>query len=201
MPAAPDTATPTITPGFAPAERRRAATLFWRAFEAKLTRLLAPEDKAIAFLARALRPDHALAARAADGRLLGLAGCKTARGGLFGGGMAELAAVYGPAGAVWRGAALGLTERRIAPGTLLMDGLFVAEEARGRGVGGALVDAIKDKARRDGMRSVRLDVADHNARARALYERHGFVARRATRAGPLHRGIGLAGSTEMRYDL
>ncbi|MEU6155746.1 GNAT family N-acetyltransferase [Actinosynnema sp. NPDC047251] len=54
--------------------------------------------------------------------------------------------------------------------------LWVAPAARGRGVGDALVDGV---VRWAGTRAVRLEVAAGNARARALYLRHGFVARGA----------------------
>jgi ribosomal protein S18 acetylase RimI-like enzyme len=45
---------------------------------------------------------------------------------------------------------------------------------RGRGVGGALLDAVLAQARRRGHRAVSLSVEDGN-RARRLYERAGFV--------------------------
>jgi len=201
MPDEPDVAAPVVTPGFAPWERWRAANLFWQAFRDKLTPVLAPEDKAVAFLAAALCPNCALAARAHDGRLLGLAGIKTGRGGLLGGSLRDLAGVYGWTGAVWRGGLMSLFTRRPVPGTLLMDGIFVAEEARDRGVGTALLRAVKDEARCAGLGAVRLDVADHNARARALYERHGFTAVGVTRSWPLRRRFGIRSSTEMRCDL
>lgn len=201
MPDGPDTDSIIVAPGFAPGERMRAAALFWQAFESKLTPLLAPEDRALSFLSGALCPEHAITARAADGRILGLAGCKTGQCGLFGGGMAELAAAYGRAGALWRGGFLRLQERRPAPGTMMIDGIFVDEKARGRGVGSALIDAVKDRARREGLHSVRLDVVEHNTRARALYERHGFVAGNVRRAGPLRAVHGYRSRTEMRCTL
>jgi L-amino acid N-acyltransferase YncA len=55
-----------------------------------------------------------------------------------------------------------------------MDGLFVAPEARGQGVGTALIDAITVEAKRRGYEEVRLDVIDTNPRARALYLQEGF---------------------------
>ncbi len=48
----------------------------------------------------------------------------------------------------------------------------VAESARGRGVGKALLDAVE--ARWKGARYVFLCVSDFNVRARSLYERHGY---------------------------
>lgn len=197
----PYTPAPRLASGFSESESERAARLFWQAFGGKLAPMLAPEDKAIRFLSTALRPDYAIAARAEDGALLGLAGLKTDRGGLVGGGLRDLAQVYGWSGAVWRGGLLSLLERPVVPGTLLMDGLCVAEEARGRGVGSALLDAVKARARAHGAGSVRLDVIDSNPRARALYERHGFVVCNVTHTGPLRPLFGFQCSIEMRCDL
>lgn len=194
----PDTVTPILSPGFDRGERDHAARLFWQAFRDKLGPVLAPEEKALSFLSGALHPDFAISARDSEGRLLGLAGLKTARGGLVGGGWRDLARVYGWPGALWRGGALSLLERRVAPGTLLMDGIFVDETARSRGIGSALLHAVKARAAADGMSSIRLDVVDSNARARALYERHGFVAGEVTHIGPLHHLFGFRSSTEMR---
>ncbi|GGM25588.1 N-acetyltransferase [Streptomyces fumigatiscleroticus] len=54
-------------------------------------------------------------------------------------------------------------------------GLAVADEARGRGVGRALVRAAVEEARRRGARRITLRVLGHNTAARKLYESEGFV--------------------------
>lgn len=56
-----------------------------------------------------------------------------------------------------------------------IQGLVVDDEARGRGVGRALVRAAIEKARERGARRLTLRVLGHNAPARALYESEGFV--------------------------
>jgi ribosomal protein S18 acetylase RimI-like enzyme len=53
-------------------------------------------------------------------------------------------------------------------------GMWVAPSARGRGVGDALVRAVLAFASRRG-EPVELEVLETNARAIALYRRHGFV--------------------------
>ena len=186
-----------ISPGFSEAERETVARLFWEAFSGKLGRLMRPEPKALAFLCRALRSDFARVARDGEGRLLGVAGIKTPRGGLVAGGLRELAAAYGWPGALWRGPLLELTERPLAPNQMLLDGLFVAPAARGRGVGTALVGAVIAEAEGLGLREVRLDVVDSNPRARALYARLGFVPAGEDRLGPLGLVFGFRRSTRM----
>ncbi|MFF7979024.1 GNAT family N-acetyltransferase [Streptomyces sp. NPDC007901] len=56
-----------------------------------------------------------------------------------------------------------------------IQGLAVAEEARGRGVARALLRAVMEEARRRGARRIRLGVLGHNAPARRLYESEGFA--------------------------
>jgi GNAT superfamily N-acetyltransferase len=57
--------------------------------------------------------------------------------------------------------------------------MWVAPEARGKGVGDALVQAVIDWARALGCARLRLEVVDDNAPAVALYARKGFA-----RTGP-----------------
>jgi ribosomal protein S18 acetylase RimI-like enzyme len=90
---------------------------------------------------------------------------------------------------VWRDGDADLGMVRAAPhdadaeaGYLIS--LWVAPEARGRGVGAALVGEVVAWARGRGLRRLVLDVGEHNVAARRLYERNGFVATGATGALP-----------------
>lgn len=190
-----------IIRGFDESERPEAARLFWQAFAAKLGRVLGPEDRALRFLHPALDPRFALGARDGKGQMLGLAGFKTAEGGLVDAGMGDLARVYGWVGALWRGPLLELLERPLQPGVFQMDGIFVDERARGQGVGSALLAAIRAEAERSGAGEVQLDVIDSNPRAKALYERVGFVATGTEHTGPLAWVFGFRSATRMRLPL
>ncbi|NAZ37249.1 N-acetyltransferase [Rubellimicrobium sp. CFH 75288] len=186
-----------IALGFTDAERPEIAALYWEAFGTKLGRALGPRDRALRFVESVLSPRHALCARDAAGRLLGVAGFKTHDGALVGGGLSEMAAVYGWPGALWRMGLLALLARDTENARFLMDGLFVAPHARGQGVGTALLAAVAEEARARGFREVRLDVVEENPRARALYERLGYraVARRST--GLLRHVFGFSAATTM----
>jgi len=182
--------------GFAEDDRAALARLYWTAFGGKLGRVLGPEPLALRFVAEVADPAHALCIR--EGRaLIAVAGFHTRRGSLVGGRFADLARVYGRPGAVWRAAALGLLERPAAEDELLVDGIFVAERARGRGHGTALIEALSREALDRGCARVRLDVIDGNARARALYERRGFSPIAGRRSAALRMVFGFSGTTTM----
>jgi ribosomal protein S18 acetylase RimI-like enzyme len=53
-------------------------------------------------------------------------------------------------------------------------GMYVEPETAGRGLGRALVDALLDEARADGLELIVLTVTEGNANAQGLYERCGF---------------------------
>ena len=55
----------------------------------------------------------------------------------------------------------------------LMNDLFVAEDARGRGIGRALIDAAREAARRRGLHTLSWTTAPDNATAQRLYDRTG----------------------------
>lgn len=186
-----------ISTGFANNERAHVATLYWQSFGAKLAKVLGPRERAEAFFRKILNPDFALAARDQDGALLGLAGLKTANGSLLDGTFSDLSQNYGWFGAVWRGAMLSVLERRLQDGVLQMDGIFVDEAARGRGIGTALLDAVSEQARASGAKTVQLDVIDTNPRARALYEKVGFRPISEERTGPFRWVFGFSSATRM----
>ncbi|GGL53884.1 GNAT family N-acetyltransferase [Wenxinia marina] len=186
-----------IARGFADSERSQVAALYWDAFGGKLGRALGPRGKALAFLGRALDPAHAFVARSAEGEVLGVAGFRTAEGALVAGQTSDMMAAYGALGALWRMAVLGMVARDVDNARFLLDGLAVRQDARGRGVGSRLLEAVAAEAVRRGYREVRLDVIEGNPRARALYERRGFHAVEDQPIGPVRHLFGFSAATVM----
>lgn len=187
----------TIRHGLPPPLRPDAARLYWQAFGGKLGRVLGPEPLALALLHRVMRADHAIVALSPEGALLGMVGFKSPDGAFAGGNFADLRAVYGLCGAAWRATLLWLLERDLDNDRFLMDGICVTDTARGQGVGTALLNAICAEGRRRGYPAVRLDVIDTNARARALYEREGFVPTKTAHIGVLRLVFGFSAATTM----
>ncbi|MGW1239366.1 GNAT family N-acetyltransferase [Streptomyces bobili] len=174
----------------------RVAALYWEAFGRKLGAALNPPDKARAFLAAHLHHDRGVVA-VVDGEVAGVAGYQLAERGLTGGGAADVLSTYGTLRGLPRLAVLALMERRAADGELVMDGIAVAPEHRGKGIGGLLLREIAAVAADHSCRRVRLDVIDVNPRARALYERHGFVAVHTEKTPYLRGLMGFGAVTTM----
>ena len=77
--------------------------------------------------------------------------------------------------------------------------MWVAPEARGLGVGDALVDAVIEHARTSGAARLVLDVADENQPAIALYARKGFESNGVTGSLPAPRQHILEHQMELRF--
>lgn len=155
--------------------RHDAARLYWQAFGPKLGMVLGPERRALAFLESVIRADHVLIVTSKDGQLLGLAGFKTPKGSFAMGNPAALRQFYGPWGGFWRKHLLGLLSSEVDNDNFLIDGICVAPQARGQGIGTALLSGLNDQGQARGYPAVRLDVVATNTRAQRLYRREGFV--------------------------
>lgn len=190
----------TLLRGLPEEHRAAAARLYWQAFGDKLGRVMGPEPRALDYLGRVIRPDHAVVALE-GGRLLGFAGFKSPGGGFADGGWPEMRPVYGVAGAGWRLALLGALSRQVDNERFLVDGICVTPDRRGEGIGTQLVAALCAEAVRRGYPAVRLEVIDRNTRARALYERLGFRVVAEEELGLLRLAFGFRRTATMVLDL
>ena len=187
----------TIYHGLHPGRRREAALLYWEAFGGKLGRVMRPERLALDYFERVIRTDLCFAALDGNGRLIGIAGYKIPGGSFAGGGWDDLTHIYGQFGGRWRGGLLWALGREVDNACFLIDGISVTRAQRSKGIGSMLLAALCDEARGRGYPAVRLDVIDSTWRARALYERHGFVATRSQRLGLLRYPFGFSAATTM----
>ena len=190
-----------IRRGIAPEHIEPAARYLWQAFDSKLSAALGESRRAVAYLQKAMSPANALCAIGQDNTLLGVAGLSTAKAPFFDKGLGALRQVYGSVGCVWRGLLLSVLEHACPPDALHIDCLFVSEQARGLGVGTALLDGVVEKARQEGFVAVSLDVVDTNHAARRLYERVGFAPIRTVSVRPFNRLFGFDTATEMALRL
>ncbi|MEV4686943.1 GNAT family N-acetyltransferase [Microbacterium sp. LWH3-1.2] len=56
----------------------------------------------------------------------------------------------------------------------LLDEMYVVPDARGGGIGGAIVDRLIADCRRDGVSAIEINVDQADVDAQRFYERHGF---------------------------
>lgn len=177
-----------IEHGLADELREQAADIFEEAFGSKMRMTVRDADRRGAFMRRAFRADRAIVARD-GGRLLGMVGLSS-QGAPYDGGLigpswdprpyVDLLGWHGAAWAVW---SLRMADHRPRRDELYVDGLAVAADARGRGVGTRLLSEVRDVARALDKDFVRLDVVDTNPRAQALYERLGYRVTRVQSFG------------------
>ncbi|PRB00966.1 GNAT family N-acetyltransferase [Microbacterium sp. MYb64] len=189
-----------ITAGIPRGQRPRVARLYWQAFHRKLRPALSDEQRAVPYLESLLADDRVVCAHA-DGTVIGVVGFSLRGRAAVGFSFAELRARYSTFTAPVRALLLGVLERRTHPGSLLLDGISVAPEARGLGVGTALLAHVRRLALDEKMDAVRLSVVDTNPRARDLYQRLGYVAEESASIGPLRRLYGFRTATEMVLSL
>ena len=187
----------TVLTGLPTELRSEAVAIYWQAFGGKLGRVLGPDDRALTFLQETMSARNCLVAVSPDGQLLGIAGYKTAQGAFTGGSPALLRRIYGRWGALWRQGLLRLLESDTDNRRFLVDGICVRRDVRGQGVGTALLEGLCAEARLRGYSAIRLDVVDTNWRARALYERQGFITVGDTPIGWLRHVFGFATATTM----
>lgn len=190
----------TLTLGLPEHHRDTAARIYWDAFGGKLGRVMGPKALALDYLRRVMRADHVIIAENA-GRLVGLAGFKTPRGSFADGDWADLRAIYGRFGAVWRLGLLAALTREVDNRRFLVDGICVARDHRGQGIGEALVEALCAEALRRGYAAIRLEVIDSNVRAQSLYERLGFRVVKRDELGLLRHAFGFSSAATMVRDL
>lgn len=181
--------------------RTTAAELYDQAFGQKLGPAIRDRAHRLDVLAAGL--DLSKAIGAFDGpTLVGLAGMHDRSGSLTGGirfGMTRRR--IGFLRAVRAFAVFALLDRSPGPDELLMDGIVVAEVARGRGIGTGLFAELERWAIASGFATIRLDVVDTNPDARRLYERLGFRPVKTERAAFLRPFMGFGASTTMVKDL
>ncbi|WP_417767076.1 GNAT family N-acetyltransferase [Stappia sp.] len=185
-----------ILPYVRPGDELAATRIYADALIQKLRPFFGTVEAATSFLAPHMRRDRGISA-ILGGRIVGIAGYRLDGTGLFEPKWRHFRQRFGFLGTAIRMAGLAFLDKTDEDGVLSMDGIAVSGEARGKGAGTALLDEIAEVARRAGKRAVRLDVIDTNPRARALYERSGFVPEKRRELGFLAPVFGFSAATVM----
>ncbi|NRA22491.1 MAG: GNAT family N-acetyltransferase [Oceanospirillaceae bacterium] len=181
--------------------RNSAVDLYDEAFGQKFAVAIPSKEKRILFLKKCFVLDYVIGAVYKD-KLIGIAGFQTPEGSLTGGiTYSELLSELGVFKGNWAAVIFDLYERKAASKELIMDGIAVHFEARGKGVGGHLLTEIAKYAKEHKFNSVRLDVIDINSKAKALYERMGFKSVKTESYPYLKWLLGFSGSTTMELSV
>ena len=185
-----------IALGFGSEHRKAAANLYWDAFGRKLDHAIGPRERGIGLIERGLDPSRAVAAFQ-DGALVGLAGFNLDGQALTKIRGRDIVREFGLFSGMRRTAWASLLHRPPQSHVLLMDGIVVRADRRGRGIGTKLLFRLFDVALAHGKRVVRLDVVDTNPAARRLYEGLGFIEIKTEKVPFLRRVMGFSAATTM----
>ncbi len=151
-----------------------AARLYVDALGNELRPILGASERAHHVLARNISPDRCLTAFW-KGRLVGVLGVQADGRGFWEPSIQSMISEYGLLGGVFRFGGVCILHHKTEPGEWCVDGIAVEEEMRGRGVGTGLLRFIEETAAAKGARKITLEVTDANERAKALYDRRGFI--------------------------
>jgi ribosomal protein S18 acetylase RimI-like enzyme len=181
--------------GLKPEQIPQVARDYYEAFRTKCA-IFGPPEKVIAVFCAGFVLENALVASCGD-EVAGVAGFKSRGQPLIQLQLMTMIRQLGLFRALLGYLIARLFDEKPARGELLMDGIFVSERYRGRGIGNLLLHAICDLAREQGLTQVRLRVVDTNPNARRLYERVGFVGRSEARHPWFQRLLGFGSVTTM----
>ena len=167
----------------------QASKLFWQAFSQKIESFLGPHTKNI-FVAKDKRNN-----------LVGLSGFRNLNGGVVGGTMSDLIAIYGTVGAIWRMPLLHLISRKENSNVLHLDALCVEKKSQYKGVGRKIILFAKKFAKSQALEAVELDVMSDNMSAVKFYHALDFNIIAEDRKGFLSTVFGIKSIYRMRLDL
>lgn len=168
----------------------RAMELYLHALRDKFHPILGCNERIIELLRQIVDPNHCLTALR-NQEPVGILGIQTSEGGFLNPTLKSLISEYGVISGFYKLTGLYLLDHVTAIDEWYVDGIAVAEERRGLGIGSELMLYFEKTAKEKGIRKLSLDVTNTNPRARALYERLGFVVSKQIRIWPFNRIYGL----------
>ncbi len=176
--------------------RQAAAVLYYDAFRGLLAPVLGDADRALPLLGEALDLRCALAAT--RGReLVGICGMQHGGRHFVALKAGPLLRTFGILDGLRRIAVGGLLDHQAGHGELIIDGIAVLANARGRGIGESLLGELERFASNHGLGTLRLDVVSDNHSARRLYHRCGFIDGPTSTSWLRRRAFGITSVTTM----
>jgi len=187
--------------GWANNLRQEVTAIYDEAFGQKMFLAVPSHKERQTLLAQSFKPEYSFVALY-DNKVVGVAGFKTNEGAFTDGiNYADLIKSLGMLAGNWAALIFTLYERELSHGELILDGIAVHPEYRGKGVGTALLENIVSFATKSNYKTVRLDVIDSNIKARKLYEREGFKHVNTEHFPYLRWLLGFGSSTTLVRDI
>ncbi len=181
--------------------RASAVSLYDEAFGKKFSVAVPSKKERLLLLSRCFILEYSIVA-ISENKLLGIAGFQTPAGSLTKGiTYSKLLSQLGFIKGNWAALVFSLFERKPSQGELVMDGIVVLSNSRGKGIGRRLLDEVANYAKAHGFNRIRLDVIDINPKAKQLYERKGFKAVKSEYFPYLKWLLGFSGATTMELNL
>lgn len=184
-----------ITPELPREMIHQAAEVYYNGFKQKYDGLLMlprTREQALHILRESI--DHSMGIYALDdrGHLVGLVGLGCKGRGFVKYKWSLLLQEFGLLGAILRKLIKFFEAPLLRRDQLRIEGVVISEDAQGQGIGTALMDAVSERARRLGYKTVCLEVINTNPHARRLYHRLGFKDKGRVYFGLLTRQAGFS---------
>ena len=169
--------------------RASAVELFLDSLGEKIIPAMGKRGRAEALLAKALNGQACFLA-VEGSRLLGMIGLNTSQSLFVQAGLTDFVRNAGFFRSLWTLPILGAMEHASAADELYIEMIAVSPEARGKGVGRALMQEAEERCRKLGKNRLTLQVVDTNPRAKKLYEEMGFRTIKTYSVQPWGRIVG-----------
>jgi ribosomal protein S18 acetylase RimI-like enzyme len=154
--------------------RATATQLFFNALKEKLEPILSSDGRAQEVIASNLPTDKCLVAFC-DDKLVGTMGIQTKNGEFVNPSLKTMIRIFGILGCIFCMIGLVILKHTTTADKLYVDGVTVAHEMKGKGIGSHMFGLLERTASQKGFRTISLEVIETNTRAKALYEHLGFV--------------------------
>lgn len=179
----------------------QATELYAEAFEQKFLNIIGDKEIVADLFQNNARCDRAIAASSGD-KLLGIAGLNYDKTPFIHVQLEDFQEKFGfVKGSVKAVVSDYLFSKKPAEDELLVDGIVVSSDSRGKGIGSNLFKLILEFAQEKDLRKIVLDVIDENPRAKKLYEKLGFETIKHENIAYLKSLIGISGVSTMVKEL
>jgi len=165
--------------------RASAARLYFEALKEKLEPILGGNGRTHGVLAKNIANDRCITAFCGD-KLVGMMGIQTGKRGFVNPSLRTMVRIYGVIGGIIRMGGLAVLHHPVGPDEVYVDGVAVASEMRGRGIGTHLFELLEQAVLKKEIKKISLEVIDTNPRAKALYQRLGFEVVKTQTVWPLN---------------